>query len=70
MRLHYQINKRYLTTVTRQLCEPAVAIAVFPVFRLISLKVKRPPSQAAPLPEIPAGSFSARMAGNMLRSTP
>lgn len=22
MRLHYQINKRYLTTGTRQLCEP------------------------------------------------
>ena len=24
MRLHYRINKRYLTTGTRQLCEPDV----------------------------------------------
>jgi hypothetical protein len=59
MRLHYRINKRYLTTGTRQLCEPVNAMAIFARFASFALKVKRPPFQAAPLPEIPAGRFSA-----------
>jgi len=60
MRLHYRINKRYLTTETRQLCEPVNAMANrYRVSHYMRWKVKRPPSQAAPLPETPAGRFSA-----------
>jgi hypothetical protein len=50
MRLHYQINKRYLTTGTRQLCEPVATIAAFRYFlHPAAMKVKRPPSSGGPV---------------------
>jgi len=50
MRLHYQINKRYLTTGTRQLCEPINAIAALRRFsHHMLLKSKKAAQSGGPV---------------------